>query len=124
MDSNWSVLAELFLGLVHLSDEVDKSLTGLGHALLGPVRKVELSDRARLAVLYAAHTHNHAGRRIYACSAPLVLRIAAVGTARIQVSRKISCKSVLSPAARLDEDNLKTNSRLSYDILSPEVTTL
>jgi len=48
---DWSVLAELFLGLVHLSDEVDESLAGLGNTLLRPVGELELAQRPRLTVL-------------------------------------------------------------------------
>lgn len=50
-----ALLAELLLGLVHLADEVDEALSGLGHALLGPVGELELADRARLAVAGVRH---------------------------------------------------------------------
>ena len=53
MNGDWSVLAELFLGLVHLTDEVDESLTGLGYSLFRPVSKLELTHGPRLAVLYS-----------------------------------------------------------------------
>ena len=56
MHRNWPVLTELFLGFVHLTDEVDEALTGLGNALLGPVRELELPHRPRLTVL---QTHPH-----------------------------------------------------------------
>ena len=55
MNGDWSVLAELLLGLVHLPDEVDESLTGLGHSLFRPVSEVELTHGPRLTVLYT-HT--------------------------------------------------------------------
>lgn len=51
VDGDGAVLAELFLGLVHLADEVNKALPRLWHALLRPVRELELPDRPGLAVL-------------------------------------------------------------------------
>lgn len=36
---------------MHLANEVDESLPGFGHALLRPIRELELSDRPGLAVL-------------------------------------------------------------------------
>jgi len=48
---DWSVLAELFLGLVHLADEVDESFARLGHSLFRPVSELELTHGARLTVL-------------------------------------------------------------------------
>ena len=62
MDSDGSVLAELFLGLVNLTDEVNETLTGLRDALLRPVREVELSDSSRLTVL---DTEQSTASRIY-----------------------------------------------------------
>jgi len=53
VNGDWSVLAELFLGLVHLTDEVDESLTGLGHSLFRPVSELELTHGPRLSVLYS-----------------------------------------------------------------------
>lgn len=44
---NRAVLAELLLGFVHLPDEVDEALAGLGNALLGPVDELELAHGAR-----------------------------------------------------------------------------
>lgn len=38
------ILPKLLLGLVHLSNEVDKALACLGHALLWPVCELELPD--------------------------------------------------------------------------------
>ena len=55
---DWSVLAELFLGLVHLSDEVDESLAGLGNTLLRPVGELELTHRPRLTVLQPPNRHH------------------------------------------------------------------
>lgn len=51
MYSDWSVLAELLLGFVHLSDEVDEALSGFWHPLLWPVSELELADCSGLAVL-------------------------------------------------------------------------
>lgn len=51
VDGDGTVLAELFLGLVHLADEVNEALPRLWHALLRPVRELELPDRPGLAVL-------------------------------------------------------------------------
>ena len=49
------LLAELFLGLVDLTDEVDESLARLGHSLLRPVGELELSDGSALAVPGVRH---------------------------------------------------------------------
>lgn len=49
--SDWSVLAELLLGFVHLSDEIDEALSGFWHPLLWPVGELELADCSGLAVL-------------------------------------------------------------------------
>lgn len=49
--SDWSILSELLLGLVHLSDEIDEALSGFWHPLLRPVGELELVDRSGLAVL-------------------------------------------------------------------------
>lgn len=43
-------LSELFLRLVHLADEVDESVTSLGHSLLGPFVKLELPQRTRATI--------------------------------------------------------------------------
>ena len=48
------VLSKLFLGLVHLPDEVDETLAHLRNALLRPVRELKLANRSRLAVLITA----------------------------------------------------------------------
>ena len=55
MHRDWSLLPELLLGLVHLADEVDEALAGLGHALLRPVREVELPDSPGLSVPCVRH---------------------------------------------------------------------
>lgn len=49
--SDWSVLSELFLGFVHLSDEIDEAFSRFWHPLLGPVSELELADGSGLAVL-------------------------------------------------------------------------
>ena len=41
MDGDGSLLSELFLRLVNLSDEVDETFAGLRHPLLRPVRELE-----------------------------------------------------------------------------------
>lgn len=51
MDRDGAVLAELLLGLVHLADEVDEALPGLGHTLFRPVRELELPHGPGLAIL-------------------------------------------------------------------------
>lgn len=51
VDRDGAVLAKLFLGLVHLADEVNEALPRLWHALLRPVRELELPDSPGLAVL-------------------------------------------------------------------------
>ena len=51
MNCDGALLAELLLGFVHLSDEVDEAFSRLGNSLLGPVRELELPHCARLAVL-------------------------------------------------------------------------
>lgn len=49
--SDWSVLAELLLGFVHLSNEINEALSGFWHPLLWPVGELELADCSGLAVL-------------------------------------------------------------------------
>lgn len=44
--SDRTVLAELLLGLVNLTDEVDEAVAGLRHSLLRPVDELELSQCA------------------------------------------------------------------------------
>lgn len=51
MDRDGAVLAKLFLGLVHLADEVYEALPRLGHALFRPVRELELPDSPGLSIL-------------------------------------------------------------------------
>ena len=46
MDGDWSVLTELFLGLVHLANEVDEALATFGHTLFRPISELELPHRA------------------------------------------------------------------------------
>lgn len=52
VNSDWSVLAELLLGFVHLADEVDEAFPGFGHALLRPIGELELAHCSRLAILW------------------------------------------------------------------------
>lgn len=49
--SDWSVLSELFLGFVHLSNEINEAFSSFWHSLLGPVGELELADCSGLAVL-------------------------------------------------------------------------
>lgn len=49
--SDWSILSKLFLGFVHLSDEIDEAFASFWHSLLGPVSELELADCSGLAVL-------------------------------------------------------------------------
>lgn len=58
VDGDGPVLAELLLGLVHLADEVNEALPRLRHALLRPVRELELPDGAGLAVLGRRRAHS------------------------------------------------------------------
>lgn len=51
MHRDGSILAELLFRLVHLSDEINKTFPGLGHALVRPLGEVELADGSRLSVL-------------------------------------------------------------------------
>ena len=48
---NGPVLTELFLGLVHLSNKVNKAFAHLWNSLLRPVGELELTYCSRLAVL-------------------------------------------------------------------------
>lgn len=50
VDSYWAVLTKLLLCLVNLTNEIYKSITRFGHALLRPVNKLELADRARTTI--------------------------------------------------------------------------
>lgn len=43
VNTDWSVLAKLLLGFVHLADEIDEALPGFGHALLWPISELELA---------------------------------------------------------------------------------
>lgn len=49
--SDWSVLSELLLGFVHLTDEIDEAFSRFWHPLLGPVSELELADGSGLAIL-------------------------------------------------------------------------
>lgn len=51
MYSDWSILSELLLGFVHLSDEINEAFSSFWHSLLGPVSELELADCSGLAVL-------------------------------------------------------------------------
>jgi hypothetical protein len=61
MYCDWSFLAELLFGFVHLADEVYEALSRLGHTLFGPVDELELPHRPRLAVSRVGHLQNHQG---------------------------------------------------------------
>ena len=55
VDGDGSLLPELLLGLVNLTEEFDEALSGFGNALFGPVGKLELADGARLSVAGVRH---------------------------------------------------------------------
>ena len=55
MDSDGTLLAELLFGFVHLTNEVNEGLSGLGDSLLWPVRELELADRPGRAVTSVSH---------------------------------------------------------------------
>jgi len=52
---DWSVLTELFLGLVHLPNEVNEAFAHFGNSLFRPVRELELTDCPRLTILETAN---------------------------------------------------------------------
>lgn len=43
VNADWSILAKLLLGFVHLANKIDEALSGFGHALLWPVGELELT---------------------------------------------------------------------------------
>lgn len=49
--SDWSVLPELFLSFVHLSNKINEALSSFWHSLLGPVSELELADCSGLSIL-------------------------------------------------------------------------
>lgn len=49
--SDWSVLSKLFLGFVHLPNEINEAFSSFWHSLLRPVGELELADCSGLAVL-------------------------------------------------------------------------
>lgn len=49
--SDWPHLAELFLGFVDLTNEVNEAISGLGNTLLRPISELELSDSSGLSIL-------------------------------------------------------------------------
>lgn len=51
VNSDWPHLAELFLGFVDLTNEVNEAISGLGNSLLRPISELELSDSSGLSVL-------------------------------------------------------------------------
>lgn len=55
MNGDGSILSELLLGLVHLSQEVDETFAALRHSLFRPVRELELTNRPRRAVASIGH---------------------------------------------------------------------
>jgi len=52
VNGDGSVLTELFLGFVHLTDEVNESFAGLRDTLFRPISELELTHSPRLTVLY------------------------------------------------------------------------
>jgi hypothetical protein len=58
MHCDWSFLAELLFGFVHLADEVYEALSRLWNTLFGPVDELELPHRPRLAVSRVGHLQN------------------------------------------------------------------
>ena len=52
MHDDWSLVTELFLGLVYLADQLNEPLAARRHALFRPVRELKLSYRPTLAVLH------------------------------------------------------------------------
>lgn len=74
MYSDWSILAKLLLGFVHLSDEIDEALSGFWHPLLWPVGELELADCSGLAILrdkkvdkFRGIEDGQGGRRVWIC---------------------------------------------------------
>lgn len=51
MDRDWSILSKLFLGFMHLTDEINKSLSRFGDTLFRPISELELPYCPWLAVL-------------------------------------------------------------------------
>lgn len=46
VNADWSVLAKLLLGFVHLANEIDEALPRFGDALLWPISELELTHRS------------------------------------------------------------------------------
>lgn len=42
VDRDWSILSKLFLGFMHLTDEINKSLSRFGDTLFRPISELEL----------------------------------------------------------------------------------
>lgn len=51
VNADWSILAKLLLGFVHLANEIDEALPWFGHTLLRPVSELELTHCPWLAIL-------------------------------------------------------------------------
>lgn len=51
MNSDRAHLAELFLGFVDLTNEINESISRLGNTLLWPIGELELTDCAGLPIL-------------------------------------------------------------------------
>ncbi|KAF3858010.1 hypothetical protein F7725_011211 [Dissostichus mawsoni] len=49
--SDWSILSKLFLGFVHLSNEINEAFSSFWHSLFGPVSELELADCSGLSIL-------------------------------------------------------------------------
>lgn len=43
VNADWSILAKLLLGFVHLANEIDEALPRFGHTLLWPISELELT---------------------------------------------------------------------------------
>ena len=59
MHDDRTLLTEAFLGLVHLSNEINESFAHFRHALFGPFRVVEMPNRSRLTILDATKVNDH-----------------------------------------------------------------
>ena len=51
MNCDWSILSELFFGLVNLANEIDETFASFGNALLRPIGEMKLSYSSWLAIL-------------------------------------------------------------------------
>jgi hypothetical protein len=51
MNGDWSLVAELFFGFVHLSNQFNEPLSARWHSLFRPIGKLELANGSRLSIL-------------------------------------------------------------------------